>query len=111
MRRVHAALPQTRIGFIAIKPSLARRRLLPQIKTANQSISRYARRERDLLFIDVFSSMLDRRGEPQANLFLKDGLHLNEKGYALWASIIGPTIRKHDTSGKKGAGTARVGQG
>ena len=111
VRKVHTALPQTLIGYIAIKPSLARRSLLPQIKTADQIIRHYARREKGVRFIDVFTPMLDRAGEPRADLFVQDGLHLNDKGYALWASIIGPMIRKSETPGRKDARTAHPGQG
>jgi len=35
------------------------------------------------------------------DLFIQDGLHLNEKGYALWTSIIGPVLDKYDPTGDK----------
>jgi lysophospholipase L1-like esterase len=39
-------------------------------------------------FIDIFQSMVDAEGRPKNELFVKDGLHLSEKGYRLWKEII-----------------------
>ena len=99
VEKVHAALPQTRIGYIAIKPSLARRKLMNEMKTANGLIKDYIGQSDGLLFIDVFAPMLNAEGEPRPELFIQDGLHLNEKGYALWTSIIGPVLDKYDPAG------------
>jgi len=32
--------------------------------------------------------MLDSAGKPKPELFAPDGLHLSEKGYALWRDIV-----------------------
>jgi len=101
VQKVHAALPQTRIGYIAIKPSLARRKLMNEMKTANGLIKDYIEQSDELLFIDVFTPMLNQDGGPKPDLFIQDGLHLNEKGYALWTSIIGPVLDKYDPTGDK----------
>jgi hypothetical protein len=96
VKKVHGALPQVRIGYIAIKPSIARERWLNEMKTTNRLIREYAESSENLLFIDVFTPMLDQSGKPRSELFIEDGLHLNPKGYALWASIIGPVLDRHD---------------
>ncbi|HVV73018.1 MAG TPA: SGNH/GDSL hydrolase family protein [Verrucomicrobiae bacterium] len=96
VQKVHAALPNTEIGYIAIKPSLARRKLLDTMKAANLMIEQYARSTKGVLFIDVFTPMLTPEGSPRPELFVRDGLHLNEKGYALWASIINPLLDQYD---------------
>jgi lysophospholipase L1-like esterase len=36
--------------------------------------------------------MLDSQGKPRAELFRRDGLHMNAKGYAVWTSIIRPVL-------------------
>jgi lysophospholipase L1-like esterase len=89
-------LPQTRIGYLAIKPCPARERFLDKIKTANHLIQTYTEQNDKLLFIDVFSPMLNPDGGLRPELFVQDGLHLNEKGYALWASIIKPVLDQYD---------------
>ena len=89
---VHATLPATRIAYISIKPSPARARLLPQIRSANALIRDYAEREDNVDYIDVFTPMLDADGEPRRELFRKDALHLNAAGYGLWKRVIGPNV-------------------
>jgi lysophospholipase L1-like esterase len=87
---VHARLPQARIVFISIKPSPSRWRLEDEIVQVNREIE--AMKGPELAFVDVYSHMLGTDGHPQKDLFLADGLHPNEKGYALWASLIRPYL-------------------
>jgi len=96
VQKVRAALPDGYIGYIAIKPCPARGKLLNEVKTTNRLIREYAVSDKKLLFIDVFTPMLDPNGRLRPELFGKGGLHLNEKGYALWASIIQPVLDQYD---------------
>lgn len=91
--RVQGQLPTTRIAFISIKPSPARESLLPGMKEANRLIEDYAAHDKRLIYIDVFTPMLDRRGNPREELFGPDRLHMNREGYGLWKSVIGPYIQ------------------
>ncbi len=100
---VHAALPETRIAYIAIKPCPAREKYLDQVRTANLLIQKYAASESRLLFADVFTPMLTKEGRPRADLCIKDGLHPNAQCYDLWASIIRPILDKYDAPEKGGA--------
>ena len=90
---VRNALPNTRIAYISIKPSPLRARLIPQVREANQLIEKFTSLGENLEFVDVFTPMLDAAGQPRAELFQSDALHLNGTGYQLWASIIGPRLR------------------
>ena len=101
VEKVRAALPQTRIGFIAIKPCPARKAFLSQVRAANRLIKEYAGRDEYLFFVDVFTPMLGSDGGLRPELFGADGLHMNEKGYALWASLIGPVLDQYDPSGAR----------
>jgi len=94
--RIHAALSNTRIAYIAIKPCPAREKYLDQVKTASRLIQEYAASDTRLLFIDVFTPMLTREGRPRADLCIDDGLHPNAQGYQLWASIIRPILDQYD---------------
>jgi len=94
VQRIQAALSETRIAYISIKPSLARWRLVEKIKAANQLIEAYSRKNDKLMFIDVFTPMLGSDGEPRKELFVPDGLHLNAKGYELWNSVVKPFLEK-----------------
>lgn len=91
--RVRRDLPDVPIAWLAIKPSLARIDQLPAQREANALVKAEAARMRDVAFIDVATPMLDADGKPRAELFLADGLHMNDEGYALWRGIVMPYLR------------------
>jgi lysophospholipase L1-like esterase len=86
---VRAALPQTRIAYLSIKPSPLRAALLPRVREANALIADYIEGAPNLDYIDVYSKMVDADGRPRAELYGADALHLNAAGYALWKAVIG----------------------
>lgn len=90
---VHGRLPDTRVMFISIKPSPARRALLQKARAANDLVRAYADRHPLVDYVDVFTPMLTADGSPRAELFRTDALHLNDQGYALWRRIIQPLVR------------------
>jgi lysophospholipase L1-like esterase len=90
---VHKELPKTRIAFVAIKPSLARWKNIDRIRKANSLVETYCKKDDRLAYIDVVKPMLGDDGMPRAELFVKDGLHLSEKGYELWASLVKPHLK------------------
>lgn len=82
--RVRDKLPKARIAFLSIKPSLARLKLMDQIRETNRLVREFAAAGKGLDYIDVFTPMLNAEGQPRPELFLKDGLHMNREGYAIW---------------------------
>lgn len=89
--RVRTAQPKLPIGFVSIKPSPVRAHLLPQVREANVLIREYAAAHQ-VAYLDVYTPMLDAQGLPREELFVADRLHMNEKGYAIWARVIGPWL-------------------
>lgn len=92
--KVQAALPETRISFIAIKPSPSRLKFLPAVNAANRLIQEFIAGQPKLDYVDIFTPMLGADGQPRAELFVADQLHLNEAGYKLWAGIVKPVLEK-----------------
>jgi lysophospholipase L1-like esterase len=92
VRKARALDPGVPIAFIAIKPSVARQELLPQIREANALVRRYAASEHGVTYLDVFTPMLGTDGQPQAKWFIGDGLHMNRQGYVLWTNIVKPWV-------------------
>jgi lysophospholipase L1-like esterase len=90
---VRRKLPETRIAFVAIKPSLARLNIMDKARETNQLIREYTRGDNKLAYVDVFTPMLDASGKPRQELFLEDGLHMNAGGYAIWRDLIAPILR------------------
>jgi lysophospholipase L1-like esterase len=92
--KVRAALPQTRIAFIGIKPSVQRWASIDRIRKANLLIRQYCDADDRLGFIDVDGPMLGWDARPRRDLFVADGLHLSPKGYALWTTLVQPFIEE-----------------
>ena len=90
--KIHAALPDVPIYFIAIKPPKRRLRLWPAMQEANQIVREYCASDKRLGYIDIVSAMLDAEGKPRRDVFKWDAIHLNEKGYAIWTSIVRPIL-------------------
>lgn len=90
---VHKDLPKTRIAFICIKPSPSRWKLVDRARKANSLIEEVCKQDERLIYIDVGKAMLGDDGMPKADLFLKDNLHLNEKGYEHWTRIVKPHLK------------------
>ena len=93
VKRVRKDLPKVKIAFVSIKPSPARKALMATAKSTNRLIQDYTRHKEDLLYIDVVTPMLTPDGQPRAELFVEDGLHLNAAGYALWKQVIAPYLQ------------------
>jgi lysophospholipase L1-like esterase len=94
--KVHAALPDTRIIFISINPTVARWKEESAQLKANYLIEDYALTtnspDEKLSFIESHTRVLGLDGRPQAQLLRSDGQHFNADGYKLWTSIVKPQI-------------------
>jgi hypothetical protein len=95
-REVHAALPETIIGCIAVKPSPSRARLVAQVKQTDALLESFCRTNANTIYIDDLTPMLSAAGKPRPELFGKDGLHLNQQGRAIWTSLIRPILDRYD---------------
>ena len=94
--KVHAALPDTRIAFISISPTVARWNNEANILEANHLIQEFTfknnSKTENLNFIDTHSQLLTADGQPQPHLLRADGLHFNAAGYKVFTSIVKPQI-------------------
>ena len=84
IRKEHADTP---IYYIAITPSPSRWEVWDIAVQTNELILQYTADEPGLHFIDTSSALLN-NGVPNPDLYLFDGLHLNQQGYAQWTRII-----------------------
>ena len=90
--KIRAKLPDTKIIFISIKPSVLRWNLWPKIQDANRRVEAFCKSDKNLAYLDIAPVTLGPDGKPDPGLFLKDGLHLNDKGYAAWSAILKPLL-------------------
>lgn len=61
---------------------------VPLINTHLQDIAR----EKNILFLNLYPIFLGQDGKPIRNYFEIDGVHLNERGYEIWAGVIEESI-------------------
>ena len=91
---VRDKLPNTKIVYIPIKPSIKRAQLWPLMHLVNQLVYVRSQKSRHLYYADIASPMLATGMPPSKSLFADDGLHLSDEGNALWASIIRPVLEE-----------------
>lgn len=100
--RVHQQWARVSVFYIAIKPSLARWNNWDAMHRANDIVRQYADEHDYVTFLDIATPVLT-AGGPRTDIFLGDGLHLNETGYQIWTGVIRPpvfaewerTLRRH----------------
>ena len=85
-------LPDTDIYFIAVKPSIRRAHLWSTMVEVNTELKALADEHEHVEFLDTGTPMLNEDGTVMADLLVEDGLHMNEKGYAIWTSVIRPVL-------------------
>jgi lysophospholipase L1-like esterase len=90
--QVHAAVPDARIYYLAIKPSRMRWARWPEMARANAAIAARCAADSRLAFLDTATPMLATGEPPARELFVFDGLHLSAEGYALWTSVVRPRL-------------------
>lgn len=93
---VHKTLPETRIIFIAVKPSIARWKLIDKVRAANSAVAKICSKNDRLEFVDIDTPMLGDDGKPRPELFLKDGLHMTDAGYEIWSILVRQHIVPRD---------------
>jgi lysophospholipase L1-like esterase len=87
-------LPESRLVYISIKPSLARWKFADEMQKANGRIAAECQSDQERLhFVDVWPQMLGPDHKPRKELFRDDGLHMNDEGYQIWASLLQEELR------------------
>lgn len=91
-KNLRNALPDVRIYFLSIKPSVARWSLWPQMQEANALIEAVCDTDDALVYVDVSTPMLDEDSQVRPELFLADNLHMNREGYRIWRDVLKPIL-------------------
>lgn len=86
---IRERLPKNvKVFFISAKPSQARWTLKEKYLDYNRQLEAWTKTEKRVYFVDVWAPLVDAQGEVWKDIFIADGLHLNEKGYKIWADAI-----------------------
>jgi lysophospholipase L1-like esterase len=92
VRAVHAKLPETKILYIGIKPSLLRWNQVDRMRQANAMIRQLCERDDRLGFVDTDNAMLGWDEKPRKELYVADGLHLTLAGYQILNALVRPFL-------------------
>jgi lysophospholipase L1-like esterase len=90
--KVRKALPETKIIYIPVKPSTSRWKYIDEQRKTNRLIRQQCEEGQNLVYLEIEKPMLDDQGNPRGELLLKDGLHMNEQGYAIWNALLKPHL-------------------
>ena len=94
MRYIRNKYPKTTFVYVSMKPSPSRRQLVGMYKQANSLIREELKKDKHAKFVDVFTLMHNQDGSIRGDIFLKDSLHMNAKGYEIWKKALTPYIKK-----------------
>ena len=100
--KVHEELPDCRIYFLAIKPSISRWSIWPKMEEANRLIETQCRIDDRLTYLDIATGMLGEDGTPRPDIFLDDNLHMNRKGYEIWRDTVRPVLVEREAGYETG---------
>ncbi|HEY6806370.1 MAG TPA: GDSL-type esterase/lipase family protein [Pyrinomonadaceae bacterium] len=85
--------PKSTIILMGIFPRNDNMAVMPIINDINTSIAKFAD-GRKIRFLNINDKMADKDGKLFAGVTVKDGLHLDLKGYQIWADALKPIFRK-----------------
>jgi lysophospholipase L1-like esterase len=91
--KIRAALPNTKIIDISVKPSFARWAIVDKQRATNALLQAYCAKHDYLTFLDVSRLTLAADGKPRREFYDPDGLHFSEEGYKLWNTVIRPYLQ------------------
>ena len=58
------------------------------MEQTNELIKEIIDQKKNILFVDVYSRMLDKNDKPKKDIFIDDKLHMNAKGYKIWKKAL-----------------------
>ena len=86
--RLKKVLPKTKLVFVAARPSLARTSNLQKQRELNSLIQTVVKEQKGLYYLDMHNPFFNADGSLMQDIFVADKLHLNEKGYQIFADQI-----------------------
>jgi hypothetical protein len=87
-QRARELWPDVHVFYVPIKASLQRWKKWPNMKQANDKVRAYCDANLGVTYLDTVTPTLLADGTPDPSIFEGDGLHINEKGYAIWTTVI-----------------------
>ncbi len=91
-KAIRAALPNCRVVYIGIKPTLKRLALRDKEREVNEGIRKDLAGDPRGVFVEADKEFCDATGKPRADLLRDDQLHLNDAGYVILTRLVRPAL-------------------
>ncbi len=85
---VHMELPDTRIYVLSVKPSILRWNVWPRAREVSAGYRAIADDDPLVHYVDVATPLLNADGSLRPEIYVEDGLHLNDLGNSIWGTAI-----------------------
>jgi lysophospholipase L1-like esterase len=93
--RLAKQVPGAKLVFVSARPSLARETMKAKQQDLNQRIASISAKKKGHYVIDMHSPFYNADGSLMQDIFVADRLHLNEKGYVIFAKQIQNFLQKY----------------
>jgi hypothetical protein len=91
-KKIKTDFPKVDILLLSMKPVLIDDFIGKDIrknkKITNKLLLKLSTKDKRIHFIDLASPMFENNGLLKTNIFIEDGMHLNEAGYNIWNPIV-----------------------
>ncbi|MDR6783822.1 lysophospholipase L1-like esterase [Pedobacter africanus] len=92
LKLIRKKYPRIQVTYISIKPSPSREKYWSLMQEANAKIAAMISKMKRTSYINTYDAMFNTDGKIMTDIFLSDNLHMNAKGYAIWAKIMEPYL-------------------
>ena len=75
------------VVIISAKPSVSRWHLRRKYRRLNRKLKKMCEKDPIMEYANIWDPMLENK-KLKRDLFIEDGLHMNEKGYDIWYNVI-----------------------
>ena len=96
INRVKQMDPTTGVLLVSVicAPQKHRDAQIDVVNAVNRGYEEIARTKEGVFYVDVNPALQSLKGESRAELYVKDGLHLNVEGYHQMTTLLKPAIEK-----------------
>ena len=93
-RRLFEKLPEAQLIVMAVRPSPARISIKDKEADLNHRFKNAAAVDKRIIYVaGSCDRFLDTAGKPIPELYVADGLHMSDAGYAIWKELLTPLLQ------------------
>jgi hypothetical protein len=93
-QRVQARLPQTHLLYVSINRAPQKKVRWDLVDSTNTLVREYCAVAPRHIFIDVNPVLFDAGGQPRLDMYVSDQLHLTDKAYEEYTTVIKPVVER-----------------